>query len=291
MRILLLGKTGQVGFELHRALAPMGEIIAPGRSDLDLMNEKAVTNYLINTQPSLVVNAAAWTAVDAAETQMIEAKRLNSGLPQQLAQYAADNDIRLVHYSTDYVYPGDGIQSWEETSATGPLNYYGSTKLQGDLEIAKHCTNYLIFRTSWVYSARGNNFMKTMLRLAQSKAEIKVVSDQIGGPTPARLIAQITALALFKETPSGIYNLAAKDEASWYDFTLEILNLAKALGEKHILSVDRVEAIPTNDYPTPARRPLNSRLDVGKLEKALGISFPDWKSQLALTLNEYLEKR
>lgn len=282
MKILLLGKTGQAGFELYRTLAPLGPITAPGRQELDLTNEQAVNNYLAQTQPNLIVNAAAWTAVDAAENQQAEAQRLNAGLPKQLAEYAKANNAKLVHYSSDYVYPGNGTTPWQETSATGPLSVYGQTKLEGDEAIQKSGVDHLIFRTSWVYSARGNNFMKTMLRLAESKTELNIVADQIGAPTPARLIAQITELALNCKVGAGLYHLAPTGETSWQGFAKEIFRLA---GKS-----TKVNPIPTSDYPTPAQRPLNSRMDTIKLETALNIQLPDWQSQLALTLNEYLEK-
>lgn len=282
MNILLLGKTGQVGFELHRSLSPLGPIAAPGREELDLTNEQAVTNFLTQTQPNLIVNAAAWTAVDAAETQQAEAQRLNAGLPAQLAQFAATNNACLVHYSSDYVYPGTGTTPWQETSPTGPLSVYGQTKLQGDEAIQQSGADHLIFRTSWVYSARGNNFMKTMLRLAETKPELNIVADQIGAPTPARLIAQVTALAIHSNLEAGLYHLAPTGETSWHGFAQEIFRLA---GKN-----TKANPIPTSDYPTPAKRPLNSRMDVAKLQQALNIQLPDWQSQLALTLNEYLEK-
>lgn len=282
MHILLLGKTGQVGFELNRTLSPLGPITAPGREDLDLTNERAVQNYLAETQPNLIVNAAAWTAVDAAEEQHSEAQRLNAGLPEQLAQYATANNARLVHYSSDYVYPGNGTTPWQETSATGPLSVYGQTKLEGDEAIQKSGVDHLIFRTSWVYSVRGNNFMKTMLRLAESKTELNVVADQIGAPTSARLIAQVTALAIYSKLEADLYHLAPTGETSWQGFAKEIFRLA---GKS-----TKVNPIPTSDYPTPAQRPLNSRMDTIKLETALNIQLPNWQSQLALTLNEYLEK-
>jgi len=281
MKILLLGKTGQVGFELHRTLAPLGIIIAPGREELDLTNEQAVTNYLEQTRPELIVNAAAYTAVDAAEDNQQAAKRLNAGLPDQLAQYAATNNARLVHYSSDYVYPGNGEEPWQEASSTGPLSVYGQTKLQGDEAIRNSDADHLIFRTSWVYSARGNNFMKTMLRLADSKTELNIVADQIGAPTPGRLIAQVTTLAIHSHLETGLYHLAPKGEASWHGFAQEIFHLAS--------KTTKAQSIPTSDYPTPAQRPLNSRMAITKLENALNIQLPDWQSQLALTLNEYLE--
>lgn len=290
MNILLLGKTGQVGFELHRTLAPLGTIIAPGREDLDLLNEPAVANYLATTKPNLIVNAAAWTAVDAAEDHKLEGERLNAGLPEQLAEYAAANKVRLVHYSSDYVYPGDGETPWQENSETGPLSHYGKTKLRGDQAIEQSGADYLIFRTSWVYSARGNNFMKTMLRLAQSKSELNIVADQIGAPTPARLIAQVTTLAIHRDLTSGLYHLAPKGETSWHGFAQEIFHLAQQAGEQLTMGPENAQPIPSTGYPTPAARPLNSRLDVTKLEDALNIQLPSWRAELSLTLNEYLEK-
>ncbi|WP_286748584.1 dTDP-4-dehydrorhamnose reductase [Marinobacter sp. UBA2688] len=291
MNILLLGKTGQVGFELHRALSPLGAISAPGRAELDLMDEQAVTAYLANTRPKLIVNAAAWTAVDAAEEQQADAERLNAGLPEQLSAWAKVQNCRLVHYSSDYVYPGTGDSPWQETSTTGPLSYYGKTKLEGDRAIEQNGADHLIFRTSWVYSARGNNFMKTMLRLAKSETELNIVADQIGAPTPARLIAQVTTLAILGKLETGLYHLAPRGETSWQGFAKEIFKQAASAGEELALNLENAHPIPTSDYPTPAKRPLNSKLDVTRLEQALNIQLPDWQSQLALTLGEYLEKQ
>ncbi|MBC7183232.1 MAG: dTDP-4-dehydrorhamnose reductase [Marinobacter sp.] len=282
MKILLLGKTGQVGFELHRALSPLGTINAPSREQLDLTNEQVVTNYLVRAKPDLIVNAAAYTAVDAAEEHQPAAQRLNADLPKQLAVYAKANNARLVHYSSDYVYPGTGSEPWQESSQTGPLSIYGQTKLEGDQAIQQSGADHLIFRTSWVYSARGNNFMKTMLRLAESKTELNIVADQIGSPTPARLITQVTALAIHSKLEKGLYHLAPTGEISWQGFAKEIFRLA---GKS-----TKANPIPTSEYPTPATRPLNSRMDVTKLESALNIELPGWQSQLDLTLSEYLEK-
>lgn len=289
MNILLLGKTGQAGFELHRTLAPLGPITAPTRADLDLTNHQAVEEYLEQTQPDTIVNAAAWTAVDAAEEHPAEAHRLNADLPAQLARYCANRGSVLVHYSTDYVYPGNGTELWQETSQTGPLSVYGQTKLEGDQAIQQSGCEHLIFRTSWVYSARGNNFLKTMLRLAKSKPELNIVADQIGAPTPARLIAQITTMAIQSSIPGGLYHLAPQGETSWHGFAKEIFRLVKAQGEELAMGPETAHPIPTSDYPTPAQRPLNSRMSVTKLENALNIRLPDWQSQLQLTLAEYLE--
>lgn len=291
MKILLLGKTGQVGFELNRSLSPLGTIHAPGREVLDLMDEKAVGTYLADVKPDLVVNGAAWTAVDAAEEQQTYAERLNAGLPAQLAGYAVANNARLVHFSSDYVYPGDGDQAWSETSRTGPLSVYGRTKLQGDQAIENSGADYVIFRTSWVYSARGNNFMKTMLRLAKSKSELRIVADQVGAPTPARLIAQVTSLSLHAKLARGIYHLAPAGEISWHGFAQEIFRKAEERGEKLTMGPENAYPIPTSDYPTPATRPLNSRMVIRKIEKALNVRLPDWQSQLDQTLSEYLEQK
>lgn len=289
MNILLLGKTGQVGFELCRTISPLGNIDAPARAELNLMDEEAVKDYLANAKPGLIINAAAWTAVDAAEEQQAAAERLNAGLPAQLAGYAAANNVRLVHFSSDYVYPGSGEAPWLETSPTGPLSHYGRTKLRGDQAIEQSGADYLIFRTSWVYSARGNNFMKTMLRLAKSKTELNIVADQVGAPTPARLIAQVATLAVHSRIDRGLYHLSPRGETSWHGFAKEIFKQAAEAGEKLTLNAENAHAIPTSAYPTPAQRPLNSRMDVMKLETTLNIQLPDWRSQLALTLGEYLE--
>ncbi|PPK51369.1 dTDP-4-dehydrorhamnose reductase [Marinobacter persicus] len=290
MKILLLGKNGQVGFELHRTLSPLGPITGPDREELDLSDQQAVADCLEKVKPELIVNAAAYTAVDAAEEHQQAAKRLNADLPSQLAEYAKANSARLVHYSSDYVYPGNGTEPWQEISPTGPLSVYGRTKLEGDKAIQNSGADYLILRTSWVYSARGNNFMKTMLRLAQSKEELSIVADQVGAPTPARLIAQVTALAIHGQLKTGLYHLAPRGGTSWHGFAQEIFRQAQQAGETLSLGPDNARAIPTSDYPTPAKRPLNSRMALSKLENTLNIRLPDWQSQLTLTLNEYLEK-
>lgn len=290
MNILLTGGNGQVGFELQRQLCLLGEVSAPTRQALDLANPQAVSHWLEQHQPDLIVNAAAYTAVDKAEEEPELARRLNAGLPTHLADYAARQGITLVHYSTDYVYPGNGETRWQEDSPTGPLSVYGQTKLEGDQAVQASGCDYLIFRTSWVYSARGNNFMKTMLRLAQSKEELSIVADQVGAPTPARLIAQVTALAIHGQLKAGLYHLAPRGETSWHGFAQEIFWQAQQAGETLSMGPDNARAIPTSDYPTPAKRPLNSRMALSKLENALNISLPDWQSQLTLTLNEYLEK-
>lgn len=293
MNILILGGNGQVGFELRRSLAPLGTIVAPRRDALDLFDPSAVTALLDRLKPDVVANAAAWTAVDAAEKARGEAYRLNAELPAQLADFCAAHQARLVHYSSDYVYPGNGTSPWLETSATGPLSVYGASKLAGDEAVLASDADALIFRTSWVYSARGANFMKTMLRLGGERDSLNVVGDQVGAPTPARLIAEVTLMALkgrMSETvAAGLYHLAPRGETSWQGFAQAIFRLAREAGRELKISPEAVTAIPTTDYPTPAARPLNSRLSLETLERSLDITMPDWESQLALTLEEWLE--
>lgn len=297
MKILVTGGSGQVGFELKRQLCMLGEIHAPNRAELDLADAAAVDKWLEVYQPELIVNAAAYTAVDKAESEPELARRLNAELPAQLAEYSAMRGQWLVHYSSDYVYPGSGESPWQESDGAGPISVYGQTKLEGDEAIKASGCRHLIFRTSWVYSARGGNFMKTMLRLGRERESLKVVSDQIGTPTPARLIAQVTTQAIadgvarrFREAtvPSGLYHLAPTGEASWHSFAREIFRQAAAMGEPLTIVPNEVLKIPTAEYPTPAQRPLNSRLNCSLLENTLGITLPSWNSQLTLTLEEYL---
>ncbi|XQU09929.1 dTDP-4-dehydrorhamnose reductase [Halomonas sp. LY9] len=295
MTILITGGNGQVGFELQRQFAPLGTVLAPTRQALDLTDASAVEAYLALHRPALILNAAAYTAVDKAESELAQANCLNAELPAQLAAYAAKQGIALVHYSTDYVYPGNGETPWQEDSPTGPLNAYGQTKLKGDEAVATSGATHLIFRTSWVYAARGNNFMKTMLRLGSERESLSIVNDQIGAPTPARLIAQLTLLAFVRQgteaalmpsIPSGIYHLATRGETSWHGFAREIFEQAAASGHTLAISQASLGGIPSVDYPTPAIRPLNSRLQVNKLQAALGVIMPTWQSQLQLTLRE-----
>ena len=295
MKILITGGTGQVGFELQRSFQLYGECRAPNRDELNLADAKAVDAYLALHQPDLILNAAAYTAVDLAETDVEQARRLNAELPKQLADYCQQQGASLVHYSSDYVYPGTGDQPWLEDSPTAPQNTYGQTKLDGDLAIMASGCEYLIFRTSWVYSARGHNFMKTMLKLAKDKPTLSIVKDQIGSPTPARLIAQVTALSVTYQhhrhqhrfrIPVGLYHLAPKGETSWKGFADAIFAQTRSLGVS--LAIQEVKGIPSHDYPTPAPRPLNSRLQLDKIESALTIQLPSWQTMLELTVKEYL---
>jgi len=297
MKVLVTGGSGQVGFELRRQLATLGEILAPDRATLDLSSADAVDAFLAHHQPDLVVNAAAYTAVDNAESDQQTATRLNADLPAQLASYCQQRSCWLVHYSSDYVYSGEGSMPWQESDATAPCNAYGATKLAGDEAVAKSGCQHLIFRTSWVYSAHGKSFLSTMLRLGAERDTLSIVGDQIGSPTPARLIALVTQQALLltqepgRSVSSGVYHLAPKGEVSWHGFACEIFQQAGLAGLPIMISPEGVSSIPTTDYPTPALRPLNSRLSVGKLEAALGIVLPSWQSQLALTVEEIANAR
>ena len=294
MKILLTGSRGQVGFELQRTLAPLGKVIAPTRAALDLADAQAVEQWLEREQPQLIVNAAAWTAVDLAESEEAAARRLNAELPAQLASWAARHDALLVHFSSDYVYPGDGSIAWQESSQPKPLSVYGQTKLAGDLAILESGAKHLIFRTSWVYSARGNNFMKTMLRLGGERDELRVVADQIGAPTSARLIANVATLAAYRrlqadDIADGVYHLCPRGETSWQGFAQAIFTQAAALGHRLAITPERVLPIPTAEYPTPAQRPLNSRLSLQLIEATLGVELPDWQDELNTTLEEFLQ--
>ena len=289
-RILILGGNGQVGFELRRSFAPFGEVHAPCRSDVDVSDLDAVAALIDTWQPQLILNAAAWTAVDKAEEEREGAMRLNAELPALLAQKASALGAILVHYSSDYVYPGDGDQAWREDSPTAPLSVYGESKLAGDEAVLASDCRHLVFRTSWVYAARGNNFMKTMLKLGRERDSLNIVNDQIGAPTPARLIAQLTCEALRQQIASGLYHLAPRGTTSWHGFAQSIFRQAIEQGETLAIDPQTLGGIPTADYPTPATRPLNSRLALEKLESALGLTLPDWQSQLALTLQEHLDR-
>ncbi|MFG6668609.1 dTDP-4-dehydrorhamnose reductase [Halomonas sp. HNIBRBA4712] len=298
MKILITGSNGQVGFELKRQLATFGELLAPTRRALDLAEPEAVDAYLVEHQPDVIVNAAAYTAVDNAESDEAAATRLNASLPAQLAAHCAKHNALLVHYSSDYVYTGEGDTPWQESAPVGPKNVYGETKLAGDEAVIDSGCRHLIFRTSWVYSAFGKSFLGTMLRLGGERESLSIISDQVGAPTPARLIALVTQQALAKwlspdgsDLKSGVYHLAPRGHTSWHGFACEIFQQARKVGLALAITEQGVGAIPTSEYPTPATRPLNSRLDVGKLEKALGITLPDWQSQVALTVEEIASSR
>jgi len=297
MKILLLGKNGQVGWELQRSLAPLGELVALDRHLVDglsgdLSNLESLRATIRQVNPDVIVNAAAYTAVDKAESETELADRVNGAASGVMAEEAAASGAWLVHYSTDYVFSGQGVTPWQETDAIAPVNHYGSSKLAGEHAIIASGCKHLIFRTSWVYGARGNNFAKTMLRLAKDRETLNVIADQIGAPTGADLIADVSALAIqqviSRPELAGLYHLAAAGEVSWHGYASHVIDFAKAQGEE--LAVTAINPIETTAYPTPARRPLNSRLNTQKLRDNFSLHLPDWQSGVTRMLREVLNK-
>lgn len=294
MKILLLGKNGQVGWELQRSLAPLGELIALDRHSQthcgDVGNLQGLLKTVQDLQPNVIVNAAAYTAVDKAETEVERADLVNTQAPMLLADAAKASGAWLVHYSTDYVFDGSGDRPWREDDETGPLGVYGQTKLAGEQAIQQSGALHLIFRTSWVYAARGNNFAKTMLRLAREREQLSVINDQFGSPTGAELLADVAAHAIraacTRADVAGLYHLAADGETSWFDYADYVLNFARDAGISLKLAKDGLKAIPTSQYPTPAQRPLNSRLNTEKLKTTFDLRLPDWQTGVERMLME-----
>ena len=296
MKILLLGKNGQVGWELQRALAPLGELVALDREGKDgmcgdLSRPDDLPRTVRDLAPDVIVNAAAYTAVDKAEGDADQARRINAEAVGALAAEAARLDALLVHYSTDYVFDGSGATPWREEDAPAPLSVYGRTKLEGEQSIVASGCRHLIFRTSWVYAARGHNFARTMLRLAAERERLTVIDDQHGAPTGAELIADVTAHAIRATMPrpelGGLYHLAASGETTWHGYATYVIKQARALGRS--LAVQEITPIPTSAYPTPATRPLNSRLDTSRLTAAFDLTMPHWSVGVARMLHEILE--
>ncbi len=298
MKILLLGKNGQVGWELQRSLAPLGQVLALDRHSTDFCGDLSHPERLAQTvrdwRPDVIVNAAAHTAVDKAESEPDLARCLNATAPTALAQAAAAIGAWLVHYSTDYVFNGQGVQPWREGDATDPLSVYGQTKLEGEQAIAASGCKHLIFRTSWVYAARGGNFAKTMLRLAGERERLTVIDDQHGAPTGADLIADVTAHALVHAMIdpaaglSGIYHLVAAGETSWHGYASHVIAQARQIQPVLALKVTDIAPVPTSAFPTPATRPLNSRLSTHKLQQAFGMVLPPWQQGVNRMLAEIL---
>ncbi len=283
MNILLFGKTGQVGWELQRALAPLGTVTAVDVKSTtycgDFSNPEGVAETVRRVRPDVIVNAAAHTSVDKAESEREFAELLNATSVKAIAVEAEKLGAWLIHYSTDYVFPGTGETPWLETDAVAPLNVYGETKLAGEKAVQEHCTKHLIFRTSWVYAGKGNNFAKTMLRLAKDRPELSVINDQYGAPTGAELLADCTAhairTALHKPEVAGLYHLVASGTTTWHDYAALVFAEAKAAGME--LAIEKLNAVPTSAYPTPARRPTNSRLNTEKFQRQFDLVLPDWQ--------------
>ena len=295
MKILLLGKNGQVGWELQRALAPLGEVVAcdfdtPGELKADFGQPESLRPLIRSVRPDVIVNSAAHTAVDKAESEPDFARALNATAPGVVAQEAATLGALMVHYSTDYVFDGSGSAPRIEAAATGPLSVYGRTKLEGEELVRASGCSHLILRTSWVYAARGGNFARTMLKLAAERDALNVIADQFGAPTGAELLADVTAHTLLRTraTPAlgGTYHCVAGGETHWQGYASFVIEWARAHGVTIKVAADAVRPIPTSAYPTPARRPLNSRLDTRKLQSDFGLSLPHWQAGVERMLTE-----
>lgn len=299
MKILLFGKNGQVGWELQRSLSPLGELIALDRNSTelcgDLTNLKGIVQTIQKTAPDIIVNAAAYTNVDKAEEEADLAHTINAEAPGILANEARKHKAWFVHYSTDYVFDGNDNNSSKETDLASPLNIYGKTKWEGEKLIAASGCQHLIFRTSWVYGAHGNNFIKTMLRLGKNRDSLKIVNDQIGAPTGAELLADVTAHALRTAQQhtdvSGLYHLAASGNTSWHAYAHLIFEQAQQQANLQLkLRLDNLEPIPSSEFPTLAKRPLNSCLNTQKIQNTFNLNLPIWKTGVIHTLAEILTK-
>jgi dTDP-4-dehydrorhamnose reductase len=282
--IVVLGSQGQVGRELVRQLEGQGAAVRGlNRLEADLSDPETTISALRMLQPSVVINAAAYTAVDLAETERDLALKVNGEAPGVIAKFCADLGVPFVHYSTDYVFPGTGVRPWEEADPVEPLNFYGRTKLVGEESVRAAGGKWLILRTSWVYAQEGKNFVRTMLKLGAEREELRVVNDQVGAPTFAAHLARATLQTLvraqqMKAFPSGTYHACNSGETNWREFAVRIFDEARSRGTT--LRVRNVQPILTADYPTPARRPLNSRMSTKKLSETLGVTFPHWSDGL-----------
>ncbi|VXC65756.1 dTDP-4-dehydrorhamnose reductase [Massilia sp. 9I] len=294
MKILLLGKDGQVGWELQRSLAPLGDLVAWGRLDADFLDPEALGARVRAVRPELIVNAAAYTAVDRAETDEDRARLVNAVAPGVLAREAQARGAWLVHYSTDYVFDGSKEGAWNELDATAPLSAYGRSKCEGEERIRASGARHLILRTSWVFGTRGANFAKTMLRLARERDTLDVVADQVGAPTGAALVADATALALYRialsgreaDSYSGTYHLAAGGATSWHDYARHVLARAREQGAMLKAGPEGVRAVSSSDFAAAARRPANSRLDCIKFRSRFGVVLPDWRHHVDRLVDE-----
>ncbi|WP_411726511.1 dTDP-4-dehydrorhamnose reductase [Methyloglobulus sp.] len=293
MKILLSGATGQVGWELARTLLPIGEVVEVNRTQADLADLKALRGIIQQYKPNVIINPAAYTAVDKAETEQEQAFLINAEAPGVLAEEAKKIGALLVQYSTDYVFDGTKSTPYTEDDATNPVNVYGQSKLAGEQAIQSVACDYLILRTSWVYAGRGNNFLKTILRLAAEREELKIVADQIGAPTWARLIAETTAHIVrqamlerqVNNFNSSVYHLTSSGDTSWHGFAEKIVKIVREQG-KLALKNRTIHPIPTTGYPLPAKRPANSRLSTSRLEQQFGLTLPSWDNALRLCMQE-----
>ena len=302
MRILLFGMDGQVGWELQRSLAPLGEVVALGSRSVeycgDFTNLQGIAQTIRSIAPDVIVNAAAHTAVDKAESEPELARTINALAPGVLAEEAARLGAWLIHYSTDYVFDGSGDKAWLESDQPNPLSAYGKSKLEGEEAIRSSACKHLIFRTSWVYAARGSNFAKTMLKLAQERDALNVINDQIGAPTGADLLADVTAHAIRTVQQrredaaqmSGVYHLVASGETTWHGYASFVIEFARAAGIDIKVVPEAIKSVPTSAFPLPAPRPKNSRLCTDKLINAFGLRLPNWQIGVSRMLNEIIVK-
>jgi dTDP-4-dehydrorhamnose reductase len=294
MKILLFGKDGQVGWELQRTLAPLGELVSVGADTVDFKEPSSVSNAIRDAAPDVIVNAAAYTAVDKAQSEPGLARQINAHAVAVLAEEAERLDAWLVHYSTDYVFDGAQEKPYTESDETNPLSVYGSTKLQGECAIRERHQRHLIFRTSWVYGSHGNNFPKSILRLAGERDQLNVVADQHGAPTSAAFLADVTALAVYRTRVdaealsrySGTYHVVASGETTWHEYAREVVALAAGRGARLKIAPEDIKPIPTDGYPSPASRPKSSRLDTSKFQKTFELQPPHWRHHLARFVDE-----
>lgn len=293
MKILLLGKNGQVGSELQQILPSLGQLIALSRAEADLEAPSGLDLILQQYAPDIIVNAAAYTAVDKAESDEATARKVNTEAVQKLASYAHAHNILLVHYSTDYVFDGEKPGAYTEQDQPNPQSVYGRTKLAGEEAILQSGCQALIFRTSWVFSVNGGNFIKTIMRLAQERESLNIVADQFGAPTSAKLIAELTGQAISawenRTLDGGIYHLTASGAASWHEYATHIVKRMQAQGVLLKATPEQVLPIATEAYPVPAKRPKNSRLNTSSLRTALGVEIPDWTNHVDQVVDELIQ--
>ncbi len=293
MKILLTGSSGQVGFELHKKLNVLGEVVATDREKLDLTNLDAIRNFIDQTRPDIIINPAAYTAVDKAESEPDLAYRINTLAPEVLAEVAGILDIPLIHFSTDYVFDGLKKEAYVETDLTNPQSVYGKTKCEGEEKVRKHA-KYIILRTSWVFGSHGNNFLKTMLRLMQEKESLNIISDQWGSPTSASMLSDVTFKIvdlIFKNknfTDYGTYHVTSEGETNWQQYASFIAGEAMKLNVKIKCTPQDIHPIPTSAYPTAAKRPNNSRLNTDKIKKTFMLELPQWQDEVKKVLREFI---
>ena len=285
MKILLTGKDGQVGFALHKKLASLGEVTATNRDMLDLSNSDAIRNFIDKTQPDIIINPAAYTQVDKAESEKLLAHQINAIAPRVLAEKASELNIPIIHFSTDYVFDGLKLEPYLETDKVNPQSVYGQTKWQGE-EALRHHKKHIILRTSWIFSSHGQNFLKTIMKLIQEKTSLNVVSDQIGTPTSSEALADATyhiVKTIFNDPnfkDFGTYHMTLDNETNWYRYACFISDEAKRLGLQTLMTSKNIKPISSDAYPTLAKRPMNSRLDTTKIKKTFMLELPHWEKEV-----------